>query len=163
MTAKPRKTAKSPVLFPPPGGGRKQYNAFPVYPGYTRGQIYLPAKGLRFSRASREIGARSAMRIFAENAVSGKNGFDSIRARGRELCEATGVFFFKMWHVFCAASIVSPPRSFIPSPRRGEGMRFRERASFPLPRTVRAAPYLKYIVTLHHFAIGFIPGFPAPP
>ena len=33
MAAKLRKMAKSPALFPPPEGGRKQHNAFPVYPG----------------------------------------------------------------------------------------------------------------------------------
>ena len=53
MAAKLRKMAKSPLLFPPPGGGRKQHNAFPVYPGYvwqgktTRYDGKLAAKTVR--------------------------------------------------------------------------------------------------------------------
>ena len=44
MAAKLRKTAKSPVLFPPPGGVRKQHNAFPVYPGQVRANLSLTHK-----------------------------------------------------------------------------------------------------------------------
>ena len=64
---------------------------------------YICREGLRYARTSREIGTRSAMCIFRENAISAKNGFEFVSRYGVKFCEATRVFFYQCGMYFVPA------------------------------------------------------------